>query len=60
MFNMHLAPGDNFGHWFTYGLYGLMCLAAALFVWRLVPETKGKTLEAMSGMWKKKKTKPVW
>ncbi len=53
MFNMHLAPGDNFGHWFTYGLYGVMCLVAALFVWRLVPETKGKTLEDMSRMWKK-------
>jgi SP family xylose:H+ symportor-like MFS transporter len=27
---------------------------AALFVWRLVPETKGKTLEDMSKMWKDK------
>ncbi len=53
MFNMHLTPGDDFGHWFTYGLYGLICILAALFVWRLVPETKGKTLEDMSKLWKK-------
>ena len=48
MFNMHLQPGDDFGHWFTYGLYGLICVGAAPFVWRLVPETKGKTLEDMN------------
>ena len=54
MFNMHITPGDDFGHWFTYGLYGVMCIVAAVFVWRLVPETKGKTLEDMSRLWKKK------
>ena len=54
MFNMHLAPGDDFGHWFTYGLYGIICVIAAVFVWKLVPETKGKTLEDMSKLWRKK------
>lgn len=53
MFNMHLTEGDDFGHWFTYGLYGTICVIAALFVWRLVPETKGKTLEDMSRLWRK-------
>jgi SP family xylose:H+ symportor-like MFS transporter len=53
MFNMHLTEGDDFGHWFTYGLYGVICIIAALFVWKLVPETKGKTLEDMTKMWKK-------
>lgn len=53
MFNMHLTAGDNFGHWFTYGLYGIICVIAAIFVWKLVPETKGKTLEDMSKLWKK-------
>ena len=52
MFNMHLSEGDDFGHWFTYGLYGIICIIAALFVWKLVPETKGKTLEDMTAMWK--------
>ncbi|MCR4582710.1 MAG: D-xylose transporter XylE [Prevotella sp.] len=53
MFNMHLTEGDDFGHWFTYGLYGIICICAALFVWKLVPETKGKTLEDMTKLWKK-------
>ena len=52
MFNMHLTEGDDFGHWFTYGLYGVICVVAAIFVWKLVPETKGKTLEDMSKLWK--------
>ena len=54
MFNMHLTHGDHFGHWFTYGLYGIICVVAALFVWRIVPETKGKTLEEISMYWKRK------
>ena len=53
LFNMHLTKGDDFGHWFTYGLYGVICVVAALFVWRLVPETKGKTLEDMTKLWRK-------
>ena len=55
MFNMHLKAGDDFGHWFTYGLYGILCVVAAVFVWKLVPETKGKTLEDMTKMWKNNK-----
>ena len=54
MFNMHLTEGDDFGHWFTYGLYGVICVIAAIFVARLVPETKGKTLEDMTKLWSKK------
>jgi SP family xylose:H+ symportor-like MFS transporter len=55
MFNMHLTEGDDFGHWFTYGLYGILCVVAALFVWKLVPETKGKTLEDMTALWRQRK-----
>lgn len=29
-------------------------LVAALFVWKLVPETKGKTLEEMTALWRNK------
>ena len=42
---------------FTYGLYCVMCLLAALFVWRLVPETKGKTLEDMTTLWRERMKK---
>lgn len=57
MFNMHLTKGDDFGHWFTYGLYGVICVIAAVFVWKLVPETKGKTLEDMTALWKERMKK---
>jgi len=54
MYNMSLGSmGENFGHAFTYGLYGAICIIAAVFVWKLVPETKGKTLEDMTKLWKK-------
>ena len=55
MFNMKTAGDPDFGHWFTYGLYGVICVLAALFVWKLVPETKGKTLEDMTRLWRKEK-----
>ena len=55
MYNMKLGTmGDSFGHFFAYALYGVVCLIAAVFVWRLVPETKGKTLEDMTRLWRKK------
>ena len=53
MYNMKLgAMGDSFGHFFAYALYGVICIVAAVFVWRLVPETKGKTLEDMTALWR--------
>lgn len=39
----------------TYGFYGLMAILSALFVWKMVPETKGKSLEEMEKLWVKKK-----
>lgn len=44
----------EFSPMFAYSLYGIVCVIAALFVWRCVPETKGKTLEEMNALWKKK------
>ena len=44
---------NSMGYWFTYGLYGVICIIAAIFAWKLVPETKGKTLEDMTNLWKK-------
>ena len=54
MFNFEFHEGDQMGHLLTYGLYGILCVVAAIFVWKLVPETKGKTLEDMSRIWRKK------
>ena len=54
MYNIQMgAMGDKFGHMFAYALYGIICVVAAIFVWRLVPETKGKTLEEMNTLFKK-------
>lgn len=42
-----------FNHGFSYWIYGILAIVAALFVWKRIPETKGKTLEDMEEMWKK-------
>lgn len=42
-----------FNHGFAYWVYGVMSLLAMWFVWKYVPETKGKTLEEMEELWKK-------
>jgi SP family xylose:H+ symportor-like MFS transporter len=44
---------QQFNHGFSYWIYGIMGILAALFVWKLVPETKGKTLEEIEKIWKK-------
>ena len=43
----------DFSGGMTYGFYGLMSVLSAIFVWKMVPETKGKTLEEMDRLWKK-------
>ncbi len=56
LYNMRAGDmGESFGHVFVYALYGIICVIAAWFVYRLVPETKGKTLEEMSALWKNRK-----
>lgn len=58
MYNMSLGDmGDKFGHFFAYALYGVICVLAALFVFKLVPETKGKTLEDMTELWRNRSKK---
>ena len=44
---------NTFHHGFAYWIYGVMSLLAALFMWKLVPETKGRTLEEMEKLWLK-------
>ena len=45
---------QQFNHGFSYWIYGVMGILAALFMWKYVPETKGKTLEEIEKLWKKK------
>jgi SP family xylose:H+ symportor-like MFS transporter len=42
-----------FNHGFAYWLYAAGAILAALFVMRFVPETKGRTLEAIEQLWHK-------
>jgi len=42
-----------FNHGFAYWIYGLMGILAAWFIFRFVPETKGKSLEEIEKLWKK-------
>ena len=45
---------QQFNHGFSYWIYGIMGIIAAIFMWKLVPETKGKSLEEIEKLWKKK------
>jgi MFS transporter, SP family, xylose:H+ symportor len=36
---------------FPFYLFAIICLISFLFVWKLVPETKNKTLEEMDSLW---------
>lgn len=42
-----------FNHGFSYWIYGLMGVLAAVFIWKMVPETNGKSLEQMEDYWKR-------
>ena len=44
---------EQFNHGISYWIYGVMGLLAALFIWKFVPETKGKQLEEMEKYWKR-------
>ena len=43
---------ETFNNGFAYWIYGLMSILAGYFVWKFVPETKGKKLEDMDSLWK--------
>ena len=54
MMNDNIWLTSQFNHGFSYWIYGIMGLLSALFVWKMVPETKGKSLESMEDLWLKK------
>ena len=41
----------------TFWLFALMCIPAILITWKLVPETKGKTLEQIEMYWLNRKSR---
>ncbi|AUP80476.1 D-xylose transporter XylE [Flavivirga eckloniae] len=46
-------PMMEFSSGGTYLFYGIMSVISAIFIWKFVPETKGKTLEEMDNLWNK-------
>jgi len=54
MLNDNIALTAKFNHGFAYWIYAIMGILSALFMWKMVPETKGKTLEEIEKIWKKK------
>lgn len=54
MMNENQTLTELFNHGFAYWIYGALGILAAIFVWKMVPETKGQTLENIEMIWKKK------
>lgn len=59
MMNDNAWLTQQFNHGFSYWIYGIMGILSAIFVWKLVPETKGKTLEEIESFWKKNNPYPT-
>ncbi len=53
MMNDNVWLTNQFNHGFSYWIYGIMGILSALFMWKFVPETKGRTLESIEELWKK-------
>jgi len=53
MLNDNVWLTKMFNHGFSYWIYGVMGILSAVFMWKFVPETKGKTLESIEDLWKK-------
>jgi SP family xylose:H+ symportor-like MFS transporter len=51
MMNNNKSLVDTFNHGFAYWIYGVMAILSGIFIWKFVPETKGKTLEEMELLW---------
>jgi SP family arabinose:H+ symporter-like MFS transporter len=45
---------DKLHEWFAFWLYAGMCAVNLVFTWRVLPETKGKSLEEIERFWLKK------
>jgi SP family xylose:H+ symportor-like MFS transporter len=52
MIDGNSALNAMFNHGFAYWLYAVFSVLAAVFVWKYVPETKGKSLEAIQNLWR--------
>lgn len=51
MMNNNSKLIEMFNHGFPYWIYGGMAVLSGIFIWKFVPETKGKNLEDMENIW---------
>ena len=51
MLDQNLLLVTHFHHSFPFFLYATFCLGEALFVWRMLPETKKRSLEEIAQLW---------
>lgn len=56
MMNNHIGLTELFHHGFAYWIYGIMAILSVIFVWKFIPETKGKSLEEMEQFWEPQKS----
>jgi len=47
---------EHFHHAFPFWVYTAACVGMLAFIWRFVPETKGKTLEEIEKHWLERET----
>jgi len=52
--NQSAVNQDNFNGALPYFIFAFFCVVTMVFVWKLVPETKGRTLEDMESLWQEK------
>lgn len=52
MMNNNTFLVETFNQGFPYWIYGGMAVLSGLFIWKFVPETKGRTLEDMEEIWR--------
>jgi len=50
--NDHPFLVKHFHHAFPFWVYGSLCVIALFFIWRWIPETKGRTLEEIERFWR--------
>lgn len=55
MMNNNSFLVETFNQGFPYWIYGGMAVLSGIFIWKFVPETKGRTLEDMEEIWRGKK-----
>lgn len=58
MWNENKALVAKFNHGFPFWVYSVFCVVLVIVVARMVPETKGRSLEEIERMWKTGDTKP--